>query len=97
MGCVRYESMKLNNWFRDIVRMGIMIITTKNGDMVDTVQIIEENVYTIDDVKYAVETDMYIAQRFRYEFAILERNSWKFPTRKLAKKRSTIYDSSSST
>lgn len=28
--------------------------------MVDTVQIIEENVYTIDDVKYAVETDMYI-------------------------------------
>ena len=38
-----------------------MIITTKNGDMVDTVQIIEENVYTIDDVKYAVETDMYIA------------------------------------
>lgn len=37
-----------------------MIITTKNGDMVDTVQIIEENVYTIDDVKYAVETDMYI-------------------------------------
>ena len=36
MGCVRYESMKLNNWFRDIV-------------------------YTIDDVKYAVETDMYIA------------------------------------
>lgn len=38
-----------------------MIITTKNGDMVDTVQIIEENVYTIDDVKYAVETDMYIS------------------------------------
>ena len=38
-----------------------MIITTKNGDMVDTIQIIEENVYTIDDVKYAVETDMYIA------------------------------------
>lgn len=38
-----------------------MIITTKNGDMVDTVQIIEENVYTIDDVKYAVEIDMYIA------------------------------------
>lgn len=38
-----------------------MIITTKNGDMVDTVQIIEENVYTIDGVKYAVETDMYIA------------------------------------
>ena len=23
MGCVRYESMKLNNWFRDIVRMGL--------------------------------------------------------------------------
>lgn len=22
-GCVRYESMKLNNWFRDIVRMGL--------------------------------------------------------------------------
>lgn len=38
-----------------------MIITTKNGDMVDTIQIIEENVYTIDDVKYAVETDMYIS------------------------------------
>ena len=38
-----------------------MIITTKNGDMVDTVQIIEENAYTIDDVKYAVESDMYIA------------------------------------
>lgn len=38
-----------------------MIITAKNGDMVDTVQIIEENVYAIDDVKYAVETDMYIA------------------------------------
>lgn len=38
-----------------------MIITTKNGDMVDTVQIIEENVYTIDDVKYTVETDMYIS------------------------------------
>ena len=38
-----------------------MIITAKNGDMVDTVQIIEENVYTIDDVKYAVETDMCIA------------------------------------
>ena len=38
-----------------------MIITTKNGDMVDTVQIIEENVYTIDDVEYAVETDMYIS------------------------------------
>ena len=42
-----------------------MIITTKNGDMVDTVQIIEENVYTIDDVKYAVETDMYIAATVR--------------------------------
>lgn len=38
-----------------------MIITTKNGDMVDTVQIIEENVYTIDDVEYTVETDMYIS------------------------------------
>lgn len=38
-----------------------MIITTKNGDMVDTVQIIEENAYAIDDVKYAVETDMCIA------------------------------------
>ena len=37
-----------------------MIITTKNGDMVDTIQIIEDNVYTIDDVEYAVETDMYI-------------------------------------
>lgn len=30
-----------------------MIITTKNGDMVDTIQIIE-------DVKYTVKTDMYI-------------------------------------
>ena len=38
-----------------------MIITTKNGDMVDTVQIIEENVYAVDDVEYAVETDMHIA------------------------------------
>lgn len=38
-----------------------MIITTKNGDMVDTVQIIEENAYTIDDVEYAVETDMHIS------------------------------------
>lgn len=38
-----------------------MIITTKNGDMVDTVQIIEENVYTIEDVEYTVETDMYIS------------------------------------
>lgn len=32
-----------------------MIITTKNGDMVDTIQIIEDN------VKYTVETDMYIS------------------------------------
>lgn len=38
-----------------------MIITTKNGDMVDTVQIIEDNVYKIEDVKYTVETDMYIS------------------------------------
>jgi hypothetical protein len=38
-----------------------MIITTKNGDMVDTIQIIEDNVYKIEDVKYAVETDMYIS------------------------------------
>ena len=38
-----------------------MIITTKNGDMVDTVQIIEDNVCKIEDVKYAVETDMYIS------------------------------------
>ena len=45
-----------------------MIITTKNGDMVDTVQIIEENVYTIDDVKYAVETDMYIAATVQIRF-----------------------------
>lgn len=37
-----------------------MIITTKNGDMVDTVQL-SKKTYTIDDVKYAVETDMYIA------------------------------------
>lgn len=37
-----------------------MIITTKNGDMVDTIQIIEDNVCKIEDVKYAVETDMYI-------------------------------------
>lgn len=37
-----------------------MIITTKNGDMVDTIQIIEDNVYKIEDVKYTVETDMYI-------------------------------------
>lgn len=37
-----------------------MIITTKNGDMVDTVQIIEDNVYKIEDVKYTVKTDMYI-------------------------------------
>lgn len=32
-----------------------MIITAKNGDMVDTIQII------VDDVKYTVETDMYIS------------------------------------
>lgn len=38
-----------------------MIITTKNGDMVDTVQIIEDNIYKIEDVKYTVETDMYIS------------------------------------
>lgn len=38
-----------------------MIITTKNGDMVDTVQIIEDNVYKIEDVEYTVETDMYIS------------------------------------
>lgn len=38
-----------------------MIITTKNGDMVDTVQIIEDNVYEIEDVKCTVETDMYIS------------------------------------
>lgn len=38
-----------------------MIITTKKGDMVDTVQIIEDNVYKIEDVKYTVETDMYIS------------------------------------
>lgn len=38
-----------------------MIITTKNGDMVDTVQIIEDNVYKIEDVKYTIETDMYIS------------------------------------
>lgn len=38
-----------------------MIITTKNGDMVDTVQIIEDNAYKIEDVKYTVETDMYIS------------------------------------
>lgn len=38
-----------------------MIITTKNGDMVDTIQIIEDNVYEIEDVKYTVETDMYIS------------------------------------
>ena len=38
-----------------------MIITTKNGDMVDNIQIIEDNVYKIEDVKYTVETDMYIS------------------------------------
>lgn len=38
-----------------------MIITTKNGDMVDTVQIIEDDVYKIEDVKYTAETDMYIS------------------------------------
>lgn len=38
-----------------------MIITTKNGDMVDTIQIIEDDVYKIEDVKYTVETDMYIS------------------------------------
>lgn len=38
-----------------------MIITTKNGDMVDTIQIIEDNVYKIEYVKYTVETDMYIS------------------------------------
>lgn len=38
-----------------------MIITTKNGDMVDAIQIIEDNVYKIEDVKYTVETDMYIS------------------------------------
>lgn len=38
-----------------------MIITTKNGNMVDTIQIIEDNVYKIEDVKYTVETDMYIS------------------------------------
>lgn len=38
-----------------------MIITTKNGDMVDTIQNIEDNVYKIEDVKYTVETDMYIS------------------------------------
>lgn len=38
-----------------------MLITTKNGDMVDTIQIIEDNVYKIEDVKYTVETDMCIS------------------------------------
>lgn len=38
-----------------------MIITTKNGDMVDAIQIIEDNVYEIEDVKYTVETDMCIS------------------------------------
>ena len=38
-----------------------MIITTKNGNMVDTIQIIEDNGYKIEDVKYTVETDMYIS------------------------------------
>lgn len=38
-----------------------MIITTENGDMVDTIRIIEDNVYKIEDVEYTVETDMYIS------------------------------------
>ena len=38
-----------------------MIITTKNGDMVDAVRIIEDNVYEIEDVKCTVETDMHIS------------------------------------
>lgn len=38
-----------------------MIITTKNGDMVDTIQIIEDDVYKIEDVECTVETDMYIS------------------------------------
>ena len=42
-----------------------MIITTKNGDMVDTIQIIEDNVYKIEDVEYTVETDMYISATVR--------------------------------
>lgn len=65
-----------------------MIITTKNGDMVDTIQIIEDNVYKIEDVKYTVETDMYISANVQIRIC---------DTRKLEKKLSTIFDSSSST
>ena len=61
-----------------------MIITTKNGDMVDTIQIIEDNVYKIEDVKYTVETDMYIRHctdknmRHREEAAgSIRPGSWK--------------------
>ena len=65
-----------------------MIITTKNGDMVDTIQIIEDNVYKIEDVKYTVETDMYISATVQIRIC---------DTGKLEKKLSTIFDSSSST
>lgn len=38
-----------------------MIITTKQGRMIDTVDIIEDGAFEIDKVEYAVETDMYIS------------------------------------
>ena len=62
-----------------------MIITTKNGDMVDTVH-----------VKYAVESDMYITATVQVRICDTGKKQLEVSTRKLAKKRSTIYDSSSS-
>lgn len=38
-----------------------MIITDKHGNMIDTVEMVENECYTIEDIEHVVETDIYIS------------------------------------
>lgn len=38
-----------------------MIITDKHGNMIDTVEMVENECYTIEDIEHVVKTDIYIS------------------------------------
>lgn len=38
-----------------------MIITDKHGNMIDTVEMVENECYTIEDIEHVVQTDIYFS------------------------------------
>ena len=71
-----------------------MIITDKHGNMIDTVEMVENECYTIEDIEHVVETDIYISALVKIRICDCGKKLLKYATRKREKKPNTILGSS---